>query len=56
MIDWIVRNIATLITSFVLIVIIASIVIKMIRDRKKGKSSCGCKCSACPMNGSCHKK
>ena len=26
------------------------------KDKKKGKSSCGCKCGSCPMAGSCHSK
>ncbi len=56
MVDWIVKNIGTLLTALVLIVIVAAIVMQMFNDKKKGKSSCGCKCGNCPMNGSCHKK
>ena len=27
--------------------------IKLIKDKKKGRSSCGCNCGSCPMSGSC---
>ena len=46
---------ATVIISLILIAIVACIVFKMIKDKKAGKSSCGCGCSSCPMSGSCHK-
>ncbi len=26
----------------------------LVRDKKQGKSSCGCGCSTCPMSGACH--
>lgn len=26
----------------------------LIRDKKQGKSSCGCGCSSCPMGDACH--
>ena len=29
---------------------------QMIKDKKKGKSSCGCGCSNCAMAGKCHGK
>ncbi len=54
MLNWIYENIGTISVSAVLILIIGLIIFKLIRDKKKGKSSCGCGCSSCPMNGSCH--
>ncbi|MEE1056354.1 MAG: FeoB-associated Cys-rich membrane protein [Acutalibacteraceae bacterium] len=54
MLNWISENIGTISVSAVLILIIGLIIFKLIRDKKKGKSSCGCGCSSCPMNGSCH--
>ena len=45
----------TVIVLLVLAAIIFLIVFSMVRDRKAGKSSCGCKCSCCPMAGQCHK-
>lgn len=32
---------------------VAGIIAHLVRNRKKGKSSCGCDCGHCPMGGSC---
>ncbi len=56
MLAWLSENWATVLICAVLIAIVAAIVVSMIRNRKKGKSSCGCGCANCPMNGSCHTK
>lgn len=56
MLAWISANIATILICAVLAVIVAAIIIGMVRDKKKGKSSCGCGCSSCPMSNSCHTK
>ena len=45
----------TIIISIILIAIVFGIILKMAKDKKSGKSSCGCGCSSCPMNGKCHK-
>lgn len=57
MFQWIIDNIATIAVSIVVLGVVAAIVIKMIRDRKNGKTSCncGCGCDGCSMNGMCHK-
>ena len=39
----------------VLAAIVSMIVIKMVKDKKAGKSSCGCGCASCALNGKCHK-
>lgn len=39
----------------VLIAIVSSIVIKMVKDKKAGKTSCGCGCESCALKGACHK-
>ena len=54
MLAWISENIATIIICAVLIAIVGSIIIGMIRNRKRGKSSCGCGCTSCPMSDVCH--
>jgi hypothetical protein len=36
--------------------VVALILLHMKKDRKAGKSSCGCKCSHCPNAGACHKE
>lgn len=35
----------------IIIIAVAAVVAKMIRDKKNGKSSCGCDCSSC--GGAC---
>lgn len=56
MFAWISENIATILICIVLLGIVAAIIAGIIRDKKKGKSSCGCGCANCPMSGSCHQK
>ncbi len=56
MLTWVSENIATIVICVVLLSIVAAIIIGIVRDKKKGKSSCGCGCANCPMSGSCHQK
>ena len=46
----------TVLICAVLVLIVGAILYSLIRNRKKGKSSCGCGCSSCPMGGMCHGK
>ena len=52
MLQWIGENMGTIVVSIALIALVTGIVIRMRKDKKHGKSSCGC----CPMAGSCHKQ
>lgn len=54
MLNWIANNIATILISLGLLIIIFAIIVKLVKDKKKGKSSCGCNCAHCAMAGSCH--
>ena len=54
MLIWIMENMATIIISAVLVFVVAAIIVNMIRGKRKGKSSCGCGCAGCAMNGACH--
>ena len=56
MFAWIAENIGTILICLGLITVVTAIIVKLIRDHKKGKSSCGCNCAHCAMAGSCHKK
>ena len=56
MLQWIGENAGTIVGSLLLIALVTWIVIRMRKDRKQGKSSCGCNCGCCPMAGSCHKQ
>lgn len=44
------------IVAFVLIVVVALIVLKLWKDKKRGKSSCGSNCGCCPNSQLCHAK
>ncbi len=50
------ENIGTIAVLVILAVISALIVWRIIKNKKEGKSSCGCGCSNCPMSGECRKK
>ena len=54
MIGFIVDNLATILLSAVIFGLFIGIIVKLVRDRRKGKSSCGCNCAHCAMHGSCH--
>lgn len=45
----------TFFVATVLIALVALIIVKLIRDKRAGKSSCGCGCQNCAMHGQCHK-
>ena len=42
MLAWLSKNIATIIICLVLAVIVALIIFSLVKNKKKGKSSCGC--------------
>ena len=56
MIETISENAGTIAVSLLLIGLITLIIIRLRRDKKQGKSSCGGNCGCCPMAGSCHKQ
>ena len=53
-IDWLVANGGSVAVGVVVLAVIAAIVAGMIKNRKKGKSSCGCGCASCALAGQCH--
>ena len=56
MLQAITSNAGTIIVALALIGIVAAITTKLLRDKKRGKPSCGCNCGYCPMAGSCHRQ
>ena len=44
----------TVLLSVLLIAAVVLAVVKIVKDRKSGKCSCGGQCSGCPVNGTCH--
>ena len=47
MLDWIIQNLANIVICLVLILAVTLAVVKLVRDKKAGRSSCGCGCSGC---------
>ena len=54
MAEWLSANIGNIVVSAILIVIVALSIRSVIKNRRSGKSSCGCGCSHCAMKGRCH--
>ncbi|MDD2268921.1 MAG: FeoB-associated Cys-rich membrane protein [Eubacteriales bacterium] len=54
MIQFITENLSTIIITASLAGVVALIIIKMIRDKKRGKAGCGSCCSGCPSSSFCH--
>lgn len=55
MLQAIADNAGTILISLALIALVTGIIIRLRKDKKQGKSSCGGNCGCCPMSGSCHK-
>ena len=55
MLQGIADNAGTIIISLALLGLVIGIIIRLRKDKKQGKSSCGGSCSHCPMAGTCHK-
>ena len=54
MLDWLYSNMTNILVIAAVIGIVTLAVISMIRDKKAGKSSCGCGWANCAMAGKCH--
>ncbi|MEN6339393.1 MAG: FeoB-associated Cys-rich membrane protein [Clostridiaceae bacterium] len=55
MLNWLSLNWASLVVGLAVAAIVAAVIVKMIRDKKQHKSTCGCSCSGCPGSAYCHK-
>lgn len=54
MIGWLLANLATICVCAVLLFLTALIVIRLVKNKKSGKTACGCGCAGCGMSGHCH--
>ena len=54
--SWLIDNIGTVIALLILAIVIALIIIKMVKDKKNGKTGCSCGCDHCAMKDNCHKR
>jgi hypothetical protein len=53
---WLQANMGTIIVGLILLVIVGLIVRSILKDKRKGKSSCGCGCANCTMHCQSHQK
>ena len=56
MLTFLSEQLGTILAALVLLGLVCAVVVTMVRNRKKGKSTCGCGCSSCAMEGRCHSK
>lgn len=54
MLEFITNNLGTLIVGLILLIIVISIVRSMVKNKKAGKSNCGCGCKDCANSHYCH--
>ena len=54
MLAWFQSNLPTILIIAVLVLFFALLIRSLIKDKKKGKSSCCGGCSGCAMAGQCH--
>ena len=55
LIEWITAHWIDIVLTLAVALVVALVIVKMIRDKKAGKSSCGCNCGGCAMAGKCSK-
>ena len=55
MLAWLSEYLGTVIAALVLLAVITAVAVSLVRDKKKGRTSCGAGCAHCAMAGSCHK-
>lgn len=56
MLQFLENNAGTIVVGIILLLVVAIVIRKLYRDKKQGKSSCGCGCENCASAGMCHKK
>ena len=56
MLTWLNANLGNIVVILILLVIVFFSFRSVVRNRRQGKSSCGCSCGSCAMSGSCHNK
>ena len=54
MLDVFVYNWGTLLAGFSVLAVVILVIVKLIRDKKKGKKACGCDCGHCAASAGCH--
>ena len=55
MLAWLQNNYGTIIVLAVVIAVVALIIVKMVSDKRKGRTTCSHGCANCSMHDQCHK-
>jgi len=53
MMTWMIGNISTIVVSLIVMGLVTLVLRKLLKDKKRGVTSCGTSCSGCAMVGSC---
>ena len=54
MLDFILNKWRTLLAAVIVLAVVILDILKLIRDKKKGKKACGCDCGHCAASAGCH--
>ena len=54
MLSWLHNNLGTVAVCVGLAILLGAVAIHMIKEKKQGKSSCGCGCEGCALSEQCH--
>jgi hypothetical protein len=54
MLAWLTANLANIVIILGIVLAVFFVIRGLIRDKKAGKSSCGCSCSECGACQACH--
>ncbi len=52
--EWLQQNAGTIVVAVLVAGLLVGLAAKLIRDKKRGKSSCSCGCGGCAMRDKCH--
>ena len=52
--QWIANNIGSILVCLAVFGLLSLLVYSLIKQKKQGKTSCGCGCEHCAMRGTCH--
>ena len=56
MLDFFADHWGSILIGALVLAVVVLVFVKLCKDRKKGKTSCGCGCDHCPSSGMCHKQ
>ncbi len=54
MLEFLSSNWQTLVVGGILFLMVALVIVKLVRDKRRGKSSCSCGCESCANAEFCH--